>query len=171
MEVSGIKHASRITGDLNTALVTSADKSFYEKGEYVDSTFLSIMDPEVLRGSPETALNDLYSLVITERMALKFFGTADVLGKTVNIDKDKLFTITAVVQNPNTNSSFKGDWFARYDLLELKFPWLKRWDANAALTLVEVYPDADVCWPLTTSSQKFTGIEMPALPILSSCSR
>jgi putative ABC transport system permease protein len=143
-EVAGIKHASRITGDLNTALVTSGDKSFYEKGEYVDSAFLSIMQPPLINGSPETALNDLYSLVITERMAMKFFGTTDVLGKNVNLDKDQLFTITAVVRNPNTNSSFQGDWFARYDLLESKFPWLKRWDATAALTIVELYPDADV---------------------------
>jgi putative ABC transport system permease protein len=143
-EVSGIKNASRITGDLTTALITAGNKTFYEKGEYVDSTFLSIIDPQLLKGSPETALNDLYALVITERMALKFFGTTDVLGKAVNIDTDKLFTITAVIQNPHPNSSFQADWFARYELLESKFPWLIRWDANAALTLVELYPNADV---------------------------
>jgi predicted permease len=143
-EVSGIKNASRITGDLNSALITADNRSFYEKGEYVDSTFFSIIDSRLLKGSHETALNDLYAVVITERMALKFFGTTDVLGKAVNIDKDKLFTITAVVQNPHPNSSFQADWFARYDLLERKLPWLTRWDANAALTLVELYPDADV---------------------------
>lgn len=143
-EVSGIKNASRITGDLNTVLITANDKTFYEKGEYVDSTFLSIIDPQLLKGSPETALNDLYALVITERMALKFFGTTDVLGKTINIGKDKLFTITAVIQNPHPNSSFKGDWFARYELLESTLTWLTRWDAMGALTLVELYPDADV---------------------------
>lgn len=143
-EVAGIKSASRMTGDLTTTLVTANNKSFFEIGEYVDSTFLSIIDPVLLRGTPETALNDLYALVVTERMALKFFGTTDVLGKTVTIDKDKLFTITAVIRNPNPNSSFRSDWFARYDLLELKFPWLTRWDANAATTLVELYPGADI---------------------------
>jgi putative ABC transport system permease protein len=143
-EVSGIKHSTRITNELYPGLITAANKSLYEKGQYVDSTFLSIIDPQLLNGSTETALNDLYSIVITERMALKFFGTTDVLGKTVNIDKDKLFTITAVIRNPHPNSSFKADWFARYELLESKYPWLTRWDANAALTLVELHPGADV---------------------------
>jgi ABC-type antimicrobial peptide transport system permease subunit len=143
-EVAGIKRASRFTGDLNSALLSVNSKSLYEKGEYVDSAFLSMIDRPVLRGSLETALNDLHSLVITERMAMKFFGTTDVLGTTVTINKDQLFTITAVIQNPHRNSSFQADWFARYDLLENKFPWLKRWDALAALTLVELYPDADI---------------------------
>src|SRR5689334_20555184 len=81
-EVSGIKNASRITSDLNSALITADSKAFYEKGEYVDSTFLSIIEPQLLKGSAETALNDRYALVITERMAMKSFGTTDVLGKT-----------------------------------------------------------------------------------------
>jgi putative ABC transport system permease protein len=72
-EVAGIKNASRITGDLTSALITADNKTFYEKGEYVDSTFLSIIDPPLLKGSAETALNDLYALVITERMALKYY--------------------------------------------------------------------------------------------------
>jgi putative ABC transport system permease protein len=143
-EVAGIKYASRFTSEPGTALVTANNKTFYEKGDYVDSTFFAIVDPQLLKGSAETALNDLYSLVITERMAMKFFGTIDVIGKTINIDKDKLFTVTAVVQNPHANSSFKADWFARYELLESKYPWLTRWDAMAARTLVELYPDADV---------------------------
>ena len=143
-EVAGIKHASRMTEGLSSALITAENKTFYEKGQYVDSTFLSIIDPVLLEGSAETSLNDLYSIVITERMALKFFGTTDVLGKTINIDKDKLFTVTAVVQDPQSNSSFQADWFARYELLESKYPWLTRWDANAATTIVELYPNADV---------------------------
>lgn len=143
-EVAGIRYASRIPDDLTTALVTSDNKTFYEKGHYVDSTFLSMIDPPLLKGSPEKALNDMSAIVITERMALKFFATTDVLGKTLYIDNDKLFTITGVVQDPHANSSFQADWYVRYELLESKYPWLTRWDANAATILVELYPDADI---------------------------
>ncbi|HZY80955.1 MAG TPA: ABC transporter permease [Cyclobacteriaceae bacterium] len=153
-EVAGIKAASRITEDPGSAFITADNKSFYETGQYVDSTFLSIITPQLLRGSAETALNDLYSLVITERMAMKFFGTTDVLGKTVTLDRDKLFTITAVIENPRSNSSFRADWFARYELLEAKAPWLTRWDALAATTIVELYPDAD----LNSINEKLTKV-------------
>jgi putative ABC transport system permease protein len=142
-EVPGIRHAARMSG-LTSAFFTADTKAFYEKGEYVDSTFLSIIDPPMVKGAIETALNNLNDLVITERMAMKFFGTTDVVGKTMSLDKDNLFTVTAVVQNPRTNSSFQGDWFARFDPLERKYPWLTRWDANAAATIVELFPGADV---------------------------
>jgi putative ABC transport system permease protein len=143
-EITGIKNASRITGGLSSALFTVDRKAFYEKGDYVDSTFFSILNTAFVQGDPETALNDLHALVITERMALKFFGTTDVIGKTMKVDNDQLFTITGIIQNPRPNSSFQADWLARFDLLEEKFDWLTRWDANAAPTLVKLYPDADV---------------------------
>ena len=153
-EVAGIKYASRFTGEPGTALINANNKTFYEKGDYVDSTFFSIIDPQLLKGSAETALNDLYALVITERMAMKFFGTIDVIGKTITMDKDKLFTVTAVIQNPHANSSFRADWVARYELLESKYPWLTRWDAMAARTLVELYPMLTSMQSMK-SSQKF----------------
>lgn len=143
-EVAGIRHASRITGDDHASLVTANNKSLYEKGEYVDSAFFQMIDLPMVKGSSESALDDLHSIVITERMALKYFGSTDVLGKGVTIDKNALFTVTGVVRNPVPNSSFQADWYARYQLLETRQTWLTRWDANAAITLVELFPDADV---------------------------
>lgn len=143
-EITGIKNSSRWSGRSTPVLFTVDNKALYEEGQYVDSTFFSIVNTELIFGDPETALDDLHDLVISERMALKFFQTTDVVGKTLKMDNDKLFTITAVMQNPQSNSSFQGDWFARYDLLVAKYDWLQRWDAKAAPTLVELYPDADI---------------------------
>ena len=143
-EITGIKNASRWSGYTSQALFAVDAKSLYEKGQYVDSTFFSLISVKFLHGTPETALNNIHDLVVSERMALKFFGTSDVIGKTMKMDNDKLFTITGVMHNPNSNSSFKAEWFARYDLLVNKFDYLQRWDAKAAPTLVELYPDADV---------------------------
>jgi hypothetical protein len=125
-------------------LFTLDNKALYEEGQYVDSTFFSIVNSEFIFGDPETALDNEHDLVISERMALKFFGTSDVVGKTLKMDNDKLFTVTGVMQNPQNNSSFQREWFARYDLLVNKYDWLQRWDAKAAPTLVELYPDANI---------------------------
>jgi putative ABC transport system permease protein len=143
-EIAGIKNASRWSGQPSPALFAVDGKALYEKGEYVDSTFFSIINIDFVHGDPETALDNMHDLVISERMALKFFSTTNVVGRTMKIDNDKLFTITGVIKDPLGNSSFKGDWFARFDLLFSKFDWLQRWDAKAAPTLVELYPDADV---------------------------
>lgn len=143
-EVTGIKNASRWSGRASQALFNVDSKSLYEEGEYVDSTFFAIFNTPFIHGVPERALDNLHDLVISERMAMKFFGTTDVVGKTLKMDNDKLFTVTGVMENPRPNSSFQGEWFARYDLLVPKFDWLQRWDAKASPTLVELYPDADV---------------------------
>jgi len=143
-EITGIKNSSRWSGESSPVLFTFDNKALYEKGQYVDSTFFSLINTVFIYGDPETALNNLHDLVITERMALKFFGTTDVVGKSLKMDNDKLFTITGVTQNPQANSSFQGEWFARYELLVRKFDWLQRWDAKAAPTLVELYPGADI---------------------------
>jgi putative ABC transport system permease protein len=143
-EIAGIKNASRWSGQPSSALFTVDGKALYEKGEYVDSTFFSMINTALIHGDPERALDNMTDLVISERMALKFFGTADVIGKTMKMDNDKLFTVTGVMQNPLRNSSFQGEWFARFDLLVNQFDWLQQWGAKAAPTLVELYPDADV---------------------------
>jgi putative ABC transport system permease protein len=143
-EIAGIKNASRWSGQPSPALFTVDGKALYEKGEYVDSTFFSMINTVLVHGDPETALDNMHDLVISERMALKFFGMTDVIGKTMKMDNDKLFTVTGVMQDPPGNSSFRGEWFARFDLLVNKFDWLQQWGTKAAPTLVELYPDANV---------------------------
>ena len=131
-EITGIKNSSRWSGESSPVLFTFDNKALYEKGQYVDSTFFSLINTVFIYGDPETALDNPHDLVISERMALKFFGTTDVVGKSLKMDTDKLFTITGVTQNPQANSSFQGEWFARYDILVRRFDWLQRWDAKAA---------------------------------------
>src|SRR5690348_13081941 len=68
-----IEEATRFTWDI-TRLFQLAEKSFYESGKYVDPDFLTMFSFPVVNGNAKTALNDKHSIVITEKLATKYFG-------------------------------------------------------------------------------------------------
>jgi putative ABC transport system permease protein len=70
----------------------------------VDSTFFDFFTFDFLYGNPENALNEPFSLVMTERMAQRYFGDEAPLGKVVEVEGAGNFTVTAVVSNPRPNS-------------------------------------------------------------------
>jgi len=91
-----------------TSNVSSSDKHFRESIQVGDSTFMSMYGFSLSHGDPKTALNDPFSVVITERTAIKYFGKTDVVGQTVTIESflgtKHPFTISGVLKNTPQNS-------------------------------------------------------------------
>lgn len=88
--------------------VSKGDKHFRESLQVGDSTFLTTYGFKLLHGDAKTALNDPFSVVITEDRAIKYFGKTDVIGETVNIENFKGekhdFVIQGVLDKLNKNS-------------------------------------------------------------------
>lgn len=53
------------------------------KGYYADPSFLSVFDIRIRQGNPQTALNGLDKILLSEDMAKKYFGNENPLGKTL----------------------------------------------------------------------------------------
>lgn len=91
-----------------TSIVTVGDKHFRESLQPGDSTFLTIFNFELSHGDARTALIKPNAVVLTEHKARQFFGTADVLGKTVNIQSfdgmKQDFEVTGVMKDPPFNT-------------------------------------------------------------------
>jgi len=69
-------------------------KSFYEtKGFFADSTFFRLFTYSFIDGNPASALNEPNSVVLSNEIAKKIFGTEPALNKTLHI-------------NSNTNGAF-----------------------------------------------------------------
>ena len=79
---------------------------------YVDSNFFSVFSFPLLGGNPATALKEPNSVVISEDMAIKYFGTTDAVGKTMYFKNKENFDpilVTAVAKKCPQNSSIKFD--------------------------------------------------------------
>lgn len=77
---------------------------------FADANFFSLFNFPLLSGNALTVLTEPQSAVISEEAAKKYFGSSDVVGKTISIKTDSVFrpyVITGVAKNCPQNSSIK----------------------------------------------------------------
>lgn len=86
------------------------EKKFNEQVVYTENELFSVMTIEFVNGTAENALSDRHSIVITDKMAMKYFGSTDVVGKTLLLDGTKTFKVSAVIKELPENSSFRCDF-------------------------------------------------------------
>lgn len=92
-------------------VVRVGDRSFKETQVFhADSTFLTVFDYPMLRGTRQTALDAPGTVVLSQRAAQRYFGDADPVGETIRFGPDETYTVTGVVRSPETSH-------LRFDLL------------------------------------------------------
>ena len=87
-------------------LVSTGVESFYENIRFSDPAFLEIFGFSYLHGDA-TALDDPTGLVISESMAIKYFGQSNVMGETLTFDNQFDFHVAAVIEDVPANTHFR----------------------------------------------------------------
>jgi len=96
-----------------------ANKKFMEsRFVYADSTFWNVFDFKLLQGDPRTALSQPFSLVLTESMATKYFGTGEAVGKILKVDDRFNYQVTGIVEDTPANSHLQFDMLASFTSLQ-----------------------------------------------------
>jgi putative ABC transport system permease protein len=91
------------------ALYKFEDKEFNEENFfYVDSTMFDIFSYKVIKGEVKSALLAPKKIILTEKIANKYFGKTDPIGKTLTTGTDT-YEVTGVIQDVPTNSHFRFD--------------------------------------------------------------
>jgi putative ABC transport system permease protein len=140
-EIPGIANTCRTTEGQSSLLFTIGEKSMYASGQYVEPSLFSMFTLPFVQGNGKTAFSQLYSLVITERTARKFFGDEkNVVGKTVRMDNKQDYVISGVLKDIPENSSVKFEWVAPFKIWFDQSPWAHRWGNNCLSTYVELKP-------------------------------
>jgi len=107
--VPEIKAFVRVLSDMKD--MKTGDEIKSQQIHRVDSNFFSLFSFPLLSGNPRTALLDPHSIVISEDVAEKQFGTTEALGKTIMMKgPDEQFipyTVTGVAKRCPENSSLK----------------------------------------------------------------
>ncbi|MEP0006889.1 MAG: ABC transporter permease [Balneola sp.] len=88
-------------------LVRSGDINIKESDIiFSDPSVFNVFTIPVIHGNGETALIEPYTLALSRSKALKYFGTENVVGKTLLLDDDQTFEITAVYEDMPETSHF-----------------------------------------------------------------
>ncbi|WP_234736891.1 ABC transporter permease [Tellurirhabdus bombi] len=94
----------------------------------VDSNFLDVFRFRLVAGNPATCLLEPNSLVLTNRMAQKYFGKQDAMGQVLRVDKQP-FKVTAILADVPSQSSVKFDFLTpmkTYSVVQY-FDWSWVW--------------------------------------------
>jgi putative ABC transport system permease protein len=138
-----IQQACRITST-GSFLITRNEKSFYEeKISAVDSTFFDMFSFTLLSGNPRTALNQPGSMVISDEMALKYFGGENPVGKNLLVNNKEVFQVTGVMKKMPANSSIDQDFLIPFDYMKKSNWYSDGWGNNSIATYVMLQPNAD----------------------------
>lgn len=99
-------------------------KLFYEKENVglTDKHWFNMLDYKWLGGSPKTAFNDPDNAVITHKLAQKYFGTDDAVGRVISLDSKHNFKITGVLADNVDNTDFKCDMFLSLTAIKTLYP-------------------------------------------------
>jgi predicted permease len=122
---------------------TVNDKITYENGFYVDTGFFSMFQPEFIRGNA-AGFGQPHTLVLSAKMAQKYFGTTDAVGKTLRVGNEQDYTVLGVVKDAAPNVSVQFDWLAPVSNFYDRNRWLYNWATYGIATEVELRPDANI---------------------------
>ena len=97
------------------------DVKFAEKkGYYADPAFLKMFDVGLVQGDPETALTGPDKVILSEKMARKYFGQSNAIGKQLVVKDPDLFQtyeVTGVFKDYPKNSHLHIDYLVSYKTL------------------------------------------------------
>lgn len=119
-----VEAAVRVSPGLDK-LVKGNGEAILMKLSFADLAFFSVFSFPLLEGNSEQALKDPYSIVLTRSRAVQLFGTANAVGKTVQIKFDtafRPFTVSAVTADMPVTSSIAFDVIGSFDYLFLTDP-------------------------------------------------
>jgi putative ABC transport system permease protein len=125
-------------------LVKRDNISFYEdRSMFADQELFDIFTIPFIVGNPQDALTRPMALVISQKMAHKYFGTENPLGKTLNINNQLDMEVTGVVADSPENTHLKYDLIVSLKLIERQ-PFMTNWHMTTAYTYLKLKPAADV---------------------------
>lgn len=97
-----IKAYTRVCGV--NGLYTHTANLFYEQNSIntrkifaVDSTFFDVFQNQFVHGTKETAFSERLSIILTESLAERIFGSSDVVGETLSIENAVDVVVSAVI--------------------------------------------------------------------------
>ncbi len=96
---------------------TRGDNMFIESGGFgADPEFFNLFTYPFVDGNSENALNGLYSIVLTEQMARKYFGEGRAVGQTIRMNNRLELTVTGVIKDVPVNSHHNFDFLVPFNL-------------------------------------------------------
>jgi len=142
-EFPEVTDATRLE-EWDNILVRYEEKSFLEdRFLWADSSFFQIFSFRLISGDPLKVLNEPRTIVISEDMAKKYFGSNDPVGNILKVFSDTShYRVTGVFEDVPANSHIEFDFVASFTSLDKAKS--TEWTSNNLSTYILLSEDADL---------------------------
>lgn len=149
-----------------SAVLKYKDEIFNESVSFADPEFLQMFSFPLLQGNSH-ALEDDKAVVISNNIAIKYFGYEDPLGKEVEIvfnkNNKKTFLVAAVADRLPSNSSFGFDILIPFDTYQkISKTEINSWDKFIDVTFVQMIPGASPNTLLEVMNDEYVAVQNKA---------
>jgi putative ABC transport system permease protein len=115
---------------------------------FADNSLLHMFDFPLTRGDLKTALTQPTHLLLSESMALKYFGKdwqnrSDLIGATFRLNNETDFVTVGVFKDQPSQSSLHFDFLLSFEHL-VPDRWSYNWNSNNFNTFVELTPGTSI---------------------------
>jgi putative ABC transport system permease protein len=125
--------------------LSSGDKNIKAWGQYAGKDYFNIFSFKMLDGERGKVLNDKNSIVISDELAKKLFGTSEnAVGKAIKFQHDKDFFVSGVFEKLPVHSSQQFDFVLSFDYLADVQGWVKTWNNGGPHNFIMLKKGADV---------------------------
>ena len=142
-DIPEIEMASQLIWE-EEPLFAVGDKFDKEKGRYVQKDFLRMFSFKLQKGDPNTALARPDAVVLSKKLADKYFKDQDPVGKMIKIDSKENVIVTGVLEEIPELSSLKFDFLMSYEIWFKKNDWAKEWGNNGPRCMVMLKENTSV---------------------------
>lgn len=110
-DVPGIEYVAK-TDWMKPHGLTVGDKKLEIRGAMVEKDFLKIFQYPFVKGNANSALQDPYSIVLSQATATALFGDKDPINKVVRMDNEQDFKVTGIIKDVPGNSTLQFSFLA-----------------------------------------------------------
>jgi putative ABC transport system permease protein len=120
-----------------------APKIFNEGNIFiVDGSFFNLFSYPLISGDPQKCLSEANTIVISQTLAKKYFGSNDPLSKTLTLNSELPLKVTGVLRDVPENSHLKFDALISFNTLGKEFGYTE-WKFPEFYNYILLAPGAD----------------------------
>ncbi|MDW3190876.1 MAG: ABC transporter permease [Cytophagales bacterium] len=121
-------------------VVTRGESQFYENRTMIaDTNFFEFFSYPLIQGDPETVLDEMANVVLSEELAKKYFGDEDPVGQNITLNGQSAFVVAGVFGKPENKTHLDFDMVLSMQLYE-GAEWFQGWWRNFVSTYVKINP-------------------------------
>jgi len=156
-QIPQVEYATNVYSFANQGIILNEKNVSIRTNEiYAGKDFFTMFSFNLLAGKKENVINDVNSVVLSDKLAESIFGDVDsAIGKTIDFKQQELtglYKVSGVFESVPNNSTLHFDAVFSFDNLLGKLPEMNTWEANEPFTFVLLNSSEEIA----TIHTKFT---------------